>query len=156
MSRLISIWPYSMSCGPAHVKTNKLTCVPREDLDQPGHLPSLILGYLATYWVHSEDSDWSTGWMTDLSLQLAHGSFCLFCHAAAQFYIYDVMLWVWYDFVIQKGQCFTLNVTRSWFCYLGIHQDNGITAEDSRGPAIWVPSIPYPLNVFEMYPCLDK
>ena len=25
-----------------HVKTNKMTCVPSEDSDQPGHLPSLI------------------------------------------------------------------------------------------------------------------
>ena len=28
--------------GPAHVKTYKIACVPSEDLDQPGHLSSLI------------------------------------------------------------------------------------------------------------------
>ena len=27
---------------PARDKTNKMTCVPSEDSDQPGHLPSLI------------------------------------------------------------------------------------------------------------------
>ena len=27
---------------PAHDKTYKIACVPIEDLDQPGHLPSLI------------------------------------------------------------------------------------------------------------------
>ena len=28
--------------GPPHGKTNKMACVPSEDSDQPGHLPSLI------------------------------------------------------------------------------------------------------------------
>ena len=27
---------------PSHDKTNKMTCAPCEDSDQPGHLPSLI------------------------------------------------------------------------------------------------------------------
>ena len=27
---------------PAHDKTNKMTCPPSEDSDQPGHLPRLI------------------------------------------------------------------------------------------------------------------
>ena len=27
---------------PAHDKTNKMTCAPSEDSDQPGHPPSLI------------------------------------------------------------------------------------------------------------------
>ena len=27
---------------PAHDKTNKITCAPNEDLDQPGHPPRLI------------------------------------------------------------------------------------------------------------------
>ena len=27
---------------PPHDKTNKMTCAPSEDLDQPGHPPSLI------------------------------------------------------------------------------------------------------------------
>ena len=27
---------------PQHVKTNKMTCAPSKDSDQPGHLPSLI------------------------------------------------------------------------------------------------------------------
>ena len=49
-------------------------CVPSEDSDHPGHLPSLIrvfavrvknLGSLATHWAHREDSD-QTGWMPRL------------------------------------------------------------------------------------------
>ena len=28
--------------GPPHDKTNKMTCAPSEDSDQPGHPPSLI------------------------------------------------------------------------------------------------------------------
>ena len=28
--------------GPQHDKTNKMTCAPSEDSDQPGHLPSLV------------------------------------------------------------------------------------------------------------------
>ena len=27
---------------PPHAKTNKMTCAPNEDADQPGHPPSLI------------------------------------------------------------------------------------------------------------------
>ena len=27
---------------PPHDKTNKMACAPNKDLDQPGHLPSLI------------------------------------------------------------------------------------------------------------------
>ena len=27
---------------PAHAKSNKMTCAPSEDSDQPGHPPSLI------------------------------------------------------------------------------------------------------------------
>ena len=37
---------------PLHDKTNKMTCAPSEDFDQPGHLPSLIRASL----VHSMDS----------------------------------------------------------------------------------------------------
>ena len=32
----------SLIYEPAHDKTNKMTCVPSEDSDQPGHPPSLI------------------------------------------------------------------------------------------------------------------
>ena len=35
------IW-YARKIEPHHDKTNKITCVPSEDSDQPGHLPSLI------------------------------------------------------------------------------------------------------------------
>ena len=51
---------------PSHDKINKMTCAPREDLDQPGQLSSLISLRCARKWVakkprflraDSEDSD---------------------------------------------------------------------------------------------------
>ena len=40
-------WPgaitsVSLTYEPPHDKTSKMACVPSEDSDQPGHLPSLI------------------------------------------------------------------------------------------------------------------
>ena len=71
---------------PLHDKTNKMTCAPSEDSDQPGHPPSLIsvfavcmkkhwaLNYLLSaqrrLW-----SDWADA-QADLSLPWAHMSFC--------------------------------------------------------------------------------
>ena len=58
-----------------HDKTNKMTCVPSKDSDQPGHPPSLIrvfslhggsIGSLTTHKVQSEDSD-QTGRMPRLT-----------------------------------------------------------------------------------------
>ena len=47
-------------------KTNKMTCAPSEDSDQPGHLPSLIRVFACTQWVakdpkflHADREDWS-------------------------------------------------------------------------------------------------
>ena len=34
------VWPHANE--PAHDKTNKMTCAPSEDSDQPGHPSSLI------------------------------------------------------------------------------------------------------------------
>ena len=33
---------FEISFEPVHIKTYKMACVPSEDSDQPGHLPSLI------------------------------------------------------------------------------------------------------------------
>ena len=41
---------------PEHKKTNKMTCVPSKDLDQPGHLPSLIRVFI----VHLKLGPWAT------------------------------------------------------------------------------------------------
>ena len=78
-------------------KTNKMTWAPSEDLDQPGHLPSLIrvftvrmekhwaLNYLlSTQWRHW--SEWVDA-QADLSLHWATMSFCWFCCAAAHLLI---------------------------------------------------------------------
>ena len=76
-----------------HVKTNKMTCAPSEDSDQPGHPPSLIRVFavrMKKAWVLSYPmsaqrrlwSDWADT-QADLSLRWAHMPFCWFCHEAA-------------------------------------------------------------------------
>ena len=78
-------------------KTNKMTCAPSEDSDQPGHPPSLIsllspsrnIGPLTIYWVHREHCV-QTGWMPRLICVFA-GCTCHFVglfHAAAQISIH--------------------------------------------------------------------
>ena len=75
---------------PPHDKTNKLTCAPREDSDQPGHPPSLITVRMKQAWVLSYPlsaqrrlwSHWADA-QADLSLRWAHMPFCWFCHDAA-------------------------------------------------------------------------
>ena len=78
---------------PQHDKTNKMTCAPIEDSDQPGHPPSLIrvfavrsMGSLRPkvsscgqrrLWSHWVDAQ------AELSLRWAHMSFCWFCHEMA-------------------------------------------------------------------------
>ena len=43
MGRLRLIWTALFElCEPHHDKTNKMSCAPSEDSDQPGHPPSLI------------------------------------------------------------------------------------------------------------------
>ena len=71
-------------------KTNKMTCAPSEDADQPGHPPCLPLSVwrkfscLANNRSHSDDwSDWEDA-QADLSLGLAQMLFCWFCRAPAQ------------------------------------------------------------------------
>ena len=80
---------------PLHDKISKMTFVPSEDADQPGHPPSLIrvfavrsLGSLGPSFASGGQrwlwSDWADA-QADLSLRWAHRSFCWFCHAVAQF-----------------------------------------------------------------------
>ena len=80
---------------PPHDKTNKMTFVPSDDSDQPGHPPSLIrvfavrsMGSLGPNFASGGQrwlwSDWADA-QADLSLCWAHTSFCWFCHAVAQF-----------------------------------------------------------------------
>ena len=72
----IILWKWSLTRKMSRLmtKTNKIARAPSEDPDQPGHPPSLIrdllsawrsVRSLATYWVHSEDSD-QTGRMPRL------------------------------------------------------------------------------------------
>ena len=79
-------------------KTNKMTCVPSEDSDQPGHPPCLIrviavhmkkpwllsypLSTLPRLW--SDCVDAQTAWMQGLIwVFIGRTSFCWFCHALA-------------------------------------------------------------------------
>ena len=65
-----------MPYEPQHDKTNKMTCAPSKDSDQPGHPPSLIRDFVCAVWVakdarflhaDSEDcSDWANA-QADLS-----------------------------------------------------------------------------------------
>ena len=70
---------------PPHDKTNKMTCAPSEDKDQPGHLPILIRAFAVRLWVakdpnvlqvDSEDSD-QTGRMPRL-IRVFAGRTCHF------------------------------------------------------------------------------
>ena len=85
---------------PHYDKTNKMTCTPSEDSDQPGHTPSLIRVFAVRMkkdWVLSYPlsaqrrvrSDWADA-QADLSLHWVHMSFCWFCCAAAQ------IIWHWW------------------------------------------------------------
>ena len=89
---------------PPHDKTKKMICVPSQDSDQPGHLPSLIR-VLAVHSVvaqdprflhaDSEDSD-QTGQMPRLIWIFAWCmSFCWFCHVAAHLGILMTMEESW-------------------------------------------------------------
>ena len=80
--------------GRTHDKTNKMTCAPDEDSDQPGHPPSLISifavrsmgSYVPKVFSCGQRrlrSDWVDA-QADLSLCWAHMSFCWFYHARAQ------------------------------------------------------------------------
>ena len=82
----------SLLYEPAHDETNKMTCAPSVDSDQPGHPSSLIRVFavrLKKHWVLSYPlsaqqrlwSDWAEA-QADLGLHWAHTSYCWFCRAA--------------------------------------------------------------------------
>ena len=69
---------------PPHDKTNKMACAPREDSDQPGHLPSLISlrcrmkkAWVLSYPLSAQRRLWSDSVdaQTDLSLRWAQSHF---------------------------------------------------------------------------------
>ena len=97
--------------GPPRDKTNKMTCAPSEDSDQPRHPPSLIrvfavrlknFGSLATciHWAPSEYS-YQTARLRRLVWIFA-GCTCWFCHAAALFSACSLrcVLWLWHSLEI--------------------------------------------------------
>ena len=74
----------SLLYEPPYDQTNKMTSVPSEDSDQPGHPPSLI----SLRCPHEETLGPQlpivmADALVDLSLRWAHRLFCLFCSAAA-------------------------------------------------------------------------
>ena len=73
-----------------HDKTNKLTCAPSRDSDQPGHPSSLMRAFVVRmkkHWAFNYllSEDWSdrADAQAGLSICWAHMSFCWFCRAAA-------------------------------------------------------------------------
>ena len=77
INKLISFFLNKCTCEPQHDKTNKRTCAPNEDSDQPWHPPSLtrVFYSLCAQWIakdwsflhaDSEDSD-QTGRMPRLT-----------------------------------------------------------------------------------------
>ena len=83
--------PKAIIFEPLHDKTNKMTCMPSEDTEQPGHPPSLIRAFAVRMekpWVLGCPwsaqlrlwSDWADA-QADLSLCWTHMSFCWFCRA---------------------------------------------------------------------------
>ena len=79
-----------------HDKTNKMTCAPSEDSDQPGHLPSLIslrclheetMGHKLPTECTAKTLIRLCWWaQADLCLSWAHVSFCWFCRAVTQIF----------------------------------------------------------------------
>ena len=88
-----------MTNEPPHDKTNKMACVPSEDLDQPGHLPSLIRAFsvrMKKAWVLSYPLSTQRRLIrladaqADLRLRWAHMLIWWFCHEAAQMDSYSM------------------------------------------------------------------
>ena len=88
---------------PHRDKTSKMAYAPGEDLDQPGHPPSLIRVFpvrIKKVWVLSYPlsaerrlwSDWADA-QADLSLRWAHMPFFWFCQDAAHFCYISVGEW---------------------------------------------------------------
>ena len=113
----IKMYPWTISLNLVilnelpHDKTNEMACAPSEDLDQPGHLPSLtrvfavrLMGSsgpkLSSSGQRRLRSDWADA-QADLSLHWAHLPFCLFCHDVAH-----VMIAIKHDF-----QCISMICT---------------------------------------------
>ena len=94
---------------PPHNKTNKMTCAPSEDSDQPAGHPSSHISVFAVRmkkaWVLSYTiqqriwSDWVDA-QADLSLWGAHMPFCWFCHEAAQ------IMFLWIVFILSSNTKF--------------------------------------------------
>ena len=108
-----------------HDKTNKMTCAPRQDSDQPGHLSLfwahvilLVLscggsyfsvcmkkpGYLATHRASSQDRQ-----DAQADLCLMHISFCKFCHVLAQ--------------NIFRNMCIKLSLPEDFSVCLSVHKE---------------------------------
>ena len=86
---------------PPHDKTNKLTCAPSEDSDQPGHPPCLIRVFtvrMKEAWVLSYPlsaqrrlwSDWADA-QADLSLRWANSHFVGFVMSRLKWFIRNLL-----------------------------------------------------------------
>ena len=103
-----------------HDKTNKMTCAPSEDSDQPGHLPSLIslrclhegtMGHTLPTECTGKTLIRLCWWaQADLSLSWAHMSFCWFCRPVTQIFwscdldniMYSLIISSWSGWCVSK------------------------------------------------------
>ena len=92
---------------PQRNKTHKMTCVPKDDSDQPGQPPSLIslrvcLGivWVLNYLLSAQQRLWSdlADAQADLSLRWALMLFCRICHAPTS--IYRIACWTRFGLVM--------------------------------------------------------
>ena len=106
--------PISTRNRPPHDKTNKMTCAPSEDSDQPHHPPSLIRvfavrmkkAWVVSYLLSAQRrlwSDWANA-QADLSLRWAHRSFCWFCHGAARMPQQKITALLWHLGIKKKSR----------------------------------------------------
>ena len=111
---------------PEHNKTKKMACAPRENSDQPGHLPSLIRvfavcsmgSFTDPSFLHadSKDSD-QTGRMSRLNWVFA-GHTCHFVGSVAHWLKYS---WLWLSqILITKNYCFSQTKLRTTFVMFAI------------------------------------
>ena len=134
---------FSRRQEPPHDKTNKMTCAPSEDSDQPGHRPVWPESSLS--WSESSLSAWKNlgpllpsertaktlirlvDAQPDLSLRWAHMLFCWFCHVAAHNIklVYE-LLYFFYWFVGKQKQN-TLNFHKYWILPTCIYWSNKIS-----------------------------
>ena len=131
-------------------------CVSSENLDQPGHLPSLIRvvavrmkkAWVLSYPVSAQRrlrSAWAWA-QAALSLRWAHMPFCLFCHEAAHMHFNIVVWWIGAQQNQQNDLCSQRRFRSAWAyaqsgqsspCILWVVKNLNILQMDSEEFSVW-------------------